>query len=75
MNAEYIGYFALTLGLLAISMKRIIILRFIHATSALVYLVYGSMIGAKPVILAGVLFMIIHAYQIFLLLKPNKSNE
>ncbi|MEO9476145.1 MAG: hypothetical protein ABJG41_11435 [Cyclobacteriaceae bacterium] len=74
INPEWIGYLALGLGILAISMKRMFLLRIVHALSAIGYLIYGILIEASPVILAGVLFLCIHSYHILQLLKKS-SHE
>ncbi|WP_258103598.1 hypothetical protein [Marinoscillum sp. MHG1-6] len=74
MSTEIIGYIALGLGLLAISMKEMMILRIFHALSALAYLIYGATIGAHPVMLAGVLFICIHGYHIFQLIKKRQTQ-
>jgi hypothetical protein len=72
---EFIGYFALGLGILAMSMKRIFMLRFIHGLSAFAYLIYGFFIEANPVILAGVVFILIHTFHIYQLLTKPKPHE
>lgn len=71
INPEWVGYLALGLGILAISMKRMFLLRIVHGLSAVGYLIYGILIDASPVILAGVLFLFIHSYHILQLLKKS----
>ena len=72
MMADIIGYLALTLSLLAISMKTMLILRYIHAAAAATYVIYGVMIDAFPLMLGGALFMIIHLIHIVRLWKAKK---
>lgn len=64
MTAELIGYLALGFGLVAMGMKSLVPLRIIHALSAISYIVYGSMIGAYPLIIGGSLFLAIHSYHL-----------
>ncbi len=69
---QILGYIALGLSLLSMTMKTMIWLRVLHATSCLVYLIYGYSIAAWPIAVGGLLLFCIHAYHLIYLLKPGK---
>ncbi len=64
MSIEVLGYLAIAVGLIAMSCKEIIWLRSIHSISALIYIVYGSMIEALPIVVGGSVFLLIHMYHL-----------
>ena len=70
--AEIIGFLALMIGLTAMGMKRMLWLRALHGSSAVLYIVYGLMIEAYPLIVGGFAFLTIHIYHIFKLTKALK---
>ena len=74
MIADIIGYVALALSLLAISMKTMLVLRYIHAAAAATYILYGLLIDAIPLMLGGSLFMVIHLIHITKLHKKKRPE-
>ena len=73
MSPEMIGYAALGLGVVALGMKRMVPLRVIHTCSAITYIVYGSLIDATPIIIAGSVSVIIHGFHLIRLQKKNNT--
>lgn len=69
MMTHLIGYLALGFGLVAMGMKRMVILRIVHMLSALTYIIYGTMIDASPVIVGGSLFIVVHGYHLIRMRK------
>lgn len=61
---ELIGYLALAAGIVAMTMKNILTLRIIHSVSAALYVAYGFLMGAQPILVGGSLFLMIHAWKI-----------
>lgn len=67
-----LGFVALSFSLLAITMKNILILRFFSAAANLIYIIYGLLLGAPPLIFGGTIAVIIHGYHIHKLIRSNK---
>ncbi|MBV6647760.1 MAG: YgjV family protein [Cyclobacteriaceae bacterium] len=61
---ELLGYIALLLGLTAMSMKKMLPLRILHASSVAFYFMYGIALEAWPLIIGSCLFLLIHIRQI-----------
>jgi hypothetical protein len=70
-----LGLAALTLSLLAMSMKNILILRILSAAANFIYIIYGSFLGAPPLIIGGAVVIFIHAYHIHKLIQNNKQEQ
>jgi len=67
--AEYIGYSALALSLLSVNMTNMLRFRLLHLVSSWIYLVYGVMIEAMPLIIGASLFSLIHCYRLYKIFK------
>jgi len=63
--AEYIGYTALAISLLSVSMSNFLTFRYLHLLSSSVYLVYGLLIEALPLAMGSAIFMMIHTYRLY----------
>lgn len=66
-----IGFFALSVALFAMSNKDIIKLRWWHLASSTIYILYGVLIEAYPVILGTILYCGIHIWHIY---KQSKQK-
>lgn len=66
---EVVGYIALAVSLLSVNMNNMLRFRMFHLLASLIYLVYGCLIGAMPIIIGAALFSLIHCYRIIRLLK------
>ncbi|WP_196889326.1 hypothetical protein [Aureivirga sp. CE67] len=66
---EIIGFLALIISVIAVSMTNIVRYRIIHLASSIVYVLYGFMISAFPIIIGALLFMTIHLYHLWKLRK------
>ncbi|BDD09153.1 hypothetical protein FUAX_15850 [Fulvitalea axinellae] len=62
---DAVGFFALSIALFAMSNKDMIKLRRWHLLSSVLYIVYGILTSAYPVILGAVLYCGIHAWHIY----------
>jgi hypothetical protein len=69
-----LGLVALSFSLLAMMMKNILILRIFSATANFVYIIYGSLIGAPPLIIGGAIVVLIHSYHIHKLIRNNDAG-
>ena len=66
---EYIGYTALLISLLSITMSNMVRFRWLHIISSSIYLIYGYLIGAMPLIVGATLFVIIHSIRLYKMYK------
>ena len=66
---EVLAYIALGISLLSMNMKKMLHLRAFHAFSSLLYGIYGAYIDSMPLLVGGALFVIIHLYHIFKMIR------
>jgi len=62
---DLIGFAALGMALIAMSKKNVIMLRRWHLAASFLYLIYGLLIMAYPIILGAVLYCSIHLYHLY----------
>ena len=62
---DALGFFGLILNLTSMAMKDILYLRFLSLAANTIYIVYGSIIGAIPIIIGSFIAVIIHAVSIY----------
>ncbi|HCX23349.1 MAG: hypothetical protein CMB80_31950 [Flammeovirgaceae bacterium] len=72
MRAELIGYSAIIFSLLAMSQTSVWKLRVLHMISAVIYILYGSMLDAYPIVFGSCLFLLIHSWH---LIKLKSSSS
>ncbi len=75
MMAEWFGYTALGLSLVSMNMTDMRLFRWLHLLASCVYMVYGLMISAMPLIIGATLFVIIHCYRLYRLYNPDSINR
>ncbi len=71
---DSIGYGALIINLYSMSTKGEYKLRIISLMANAIYVLYGALISATPVIVGGTIAVFLHAYHIKRL-KIKKSNN
>lgn len=69
---ELLGYLAMTLIGVSFLMKDIFKLRIVSFIGAVLFVIYGLVIGAFPVMLLNIFISVVNAYYIFKLLQRNK---
>lgn len=69
---EWIGYAASVVIALSLLMTDIVKLRVINAIGCLIFVVYGWLVGAYPVVISNGIIFIIDIYQLFKLNKETK---
>jgi len=67
------GFVALALSLAAMSFKNVTRMRLVHSMAAIVHIIYGYNIGAIPIIIGGILFLLIHLYHLRSFFKQNST--
>ena len=72
--AEYIGYSGLAISLLSVNMTNMHRFRVLHLLASCIYMVYGLMIGAMPLVIGGSLFSLIHCYRLYKLFKEENGT-
>lgn len=70
---QIIGYTALSLNLISMSMKNTFNLRVGSLLANLIYVVYGVMIDAPPVYIGASIAMLLHSYRIFKTIEENRE--
>ena len=73
--AEYVGYTALCISLLSVNMNNMLWFRCLHLLASCIYLVYGVMIEAMPLVIGASLFTLIHTYRIFKHIKERNELD
>ena len=71
---EVLGYLAIATGFFAITKKEMGAFRVWHLISSVFYIVYGILLKSSPLIIAGIIFSIIHIYHIRKLKKNQNSK-
>lgn len=72
---DAVGYTALILNLISMSMKNLLKLRLISLVANIIYIYYSIMISATPMIIGSVIACILHAYGIFMILRKTKADR
>jgi len=70
-----IGYIALGLNLTSMTMKNILYLRVLSLIANFLYLIYGVLLNAPPLIIGCTIAMFIHSYFIYKIKKEKKVLE
>lgn len=71
---EILGYLAIATGFFAITKKDMGTFRLWHLISSFFYIIYGLFLKSSPLIIAGVVFCIIHVYHLRKLRKRQNKN-
>jgi len=67
-----LGFLALTLNLTSMAMKDILYLRVLSLLANTIYIVYGLLIGAAPIVTGSFVAVVIHSVSIYRL-KNSKQ--
>lgn len=68
---DVIGYTALLLNTISMTMKNVLYLRILSLIANLIYIVYGALLGVPPMIIGCAMAIIIHTYRIYKLHKEK----
>jgi hypothetical protein len=78
MNLKYypmtnaLGFLALTLNLTAMSMKDFLYLRILSLIANSIYILYGLLIGAAPIVTGSFVAVVIHSISIYRLKRSKQ---
>lgn len=74
---EILGYIAIGTGFFAITKKEMGAFRLWHLVSSFFYIIYGLFLQSNPLIIAGIIFCIIHLYYLRKLKRDqiNKTHK
>ncbi|MBD1261711.1 YgjV family protein [Maribacter polysiphoniae] len=72
--AELLGYIAIATGFFAITKKEMGAFRLWHLISSFFYIIYGVFLESIPLIIAGVVFCIIHVYHLNKIKKERVNS-
>lgn len=70
-----LGFLALTLNLTAMTMKGILYLRVLSLVANSVYIVYGLLLGAAPIIAGSSIAVVIHSVSIYRLKHAKQITQ
>lgn len=70
---DALGFLGLTLNLTSMAMKNILYLRSLSLIANAIYIIYGLIIGAIPIIIGSFIAVIIHTVNIYKL-KHTKQG-
>jgi hypothetical protein len=70
-----LGFLALTLNLTSMTMKNIFYLRVLSLIANSLYIVYGLLIDAAPIIAGSFVAVVIHAVSIYKLKHQKQSHD
>lgn len=69
---DFIGYTALVINLTSMAMKNVLLLRGFSAVANFIYVIYGIILGAMPIVIGCSIAVSLHTYHI---LKNYKSKQ
>ena len=69
---DFIGYTALVINLTSMAMRNVLLLRGFSAVANFIYVIYGIILGAMPIVVGCSIAVSLHAYHI---LKNYKSKQ
>ena len=67
-----LGFLALTLNLTAMTMKDILYLRVLSLVANAIYIIYGLLLGAAPIVAGSFVAVVIHAVTLYRLKHPKQ---
>jgi hypothetical protein len=67
-----LGFLALTLNLTAMTMKDILYLRILSLVANTIYIIYGLLLGAAPIVMGSLVAVVIHAVTLYRLKHPKQ---
>ncbi len=68
---HWLGYSAICLNLASMAMKNVLCLRLLSLLANGIYIFYGILLNAPPLIIGCSIAVIIHAYHIYILKKSK----
>lgn len=71
---EILGYIAIATGFFAIAKKEMGAFRLWHLVSSFFYIIYGLFLESSPLVIAGIVFCVIHLYHLRKI-KKNHINK
>ena len=72
---DALGFVALTLNLTSMAMNDIFYLRLLSLIANGIYIVYGSLIGAVPIIVGSCVAVTLHAVNLYRLKKRPQTKQ
>lgn len=69
---DLIGYTALITNLISMNMKNMVSLRFLAGTANAIYIIYGIILNAYPIIIGCIIAVTIHGYHLHKITSSKK---
>lgn len=71
-TVDFIGYTALIINLTSMGMRNVLLLRGFSAVANFIYVIYGIILGATPIVVGCSIAVSLHTYHI---VKNYKSKQ
>ena len=71
---QYIGYLALSLNLISMSLKSVLYLRICSLAANIMYVVYGFLLYEPPIFIGCTIAVLLHSYWIYRIIKEEKYD-
>lgn len=72
---QIIGYTALSLNLISMSMKNVFYLRILGLVANTIYIMYGVMLDAPPVFIGCAIAVLLHSYRIYKTINEKAEKK
>ncbi|MGO1298875.1 MAG: hypothetical protein ACTMIA_16505 [Vibrio sp.] len=72
---QIMGYAASIMVAISLTMKNIIKLRIINFIGCIIFCIYGSLIGAWPVVATNAFISIVNIYYLYKMRKPSSADS
>ncbi len=74
-SIDFLGYVALIINLTSMSMGNVIKLRVLSAIANLIYIIYGLLIHAMPIVIGCSIAVALHSYHIYKQINKQKISK
>lgn len=74
-TVDFIGYTALVINLTSMAMKDVLLLRGFSAVANFIYVIYGIILGAMPIVVGCSIAVSLHVYHIMQSQKSKRRLE
>lgn len=72
---QVIGYLALSLNLISMSMKNVLYLRVLGLVANAIYVAYGFMLQAPPIFIGCAIAVLLHSYRIYKTMNEKAQEK
>jgi len=74
MIIDTIGYISNAILLISSMQTKMMKLRILCLIGTLLYLLYGILLNANPIIISSIIYIMIHSYNIYKIIKEERTG-